>query len=182
MSAAEPGYLPATDMPRFLREMMEFVGLGEADLVAIRRSAPIVLRHAERLTEALYEHFLRFPRSARFFLREDGSMDVERLERRKHSLARWLRETAEAAATHEFSYYLLAVGISHSHRAHGPGGTIPPHLMIGAMSLAQSALAALLEAELDRSEAAAASSAWNKLLLVNLSALLLSYLPPRPLP
>jgi hypothetical protein len=73
------------------------------------------------------------------------------------------------------------VGISHSHRARGPGGTIPPHLMIGAMSLAQSALAAVLEAELERSEAAAASLAWNKLLLVNLSALLLSYLPP-PLP
>lgn len=182
MNEAEPGYLPATDMPRFLREMMEFVGLGETDVVAIRRSAPIVLRHAEGLTEALYEHFLRFPRSARFFLREDGTVDVERLERRKHSLARWLRETAQAAATQEFSYYLLAVGISHSHRARGPGGTIPPHLMIGAMSLAQSALASLLEAELERAEAAAASVAWNKLLLVNLSALLLSYLPPRPLP
>jgi hypothetical protein len=176
------GYLPATDMPRFLREMMEFVGLGEADVAAIRCSAPIVLRHAERLTEALYEHFLTFPRSARFFLREDGTVDVERLERRKHSLAQWLRETAQAAASQEFSYYLLAVGISHSHRARGPGGTIPPHLMVGAMSLVQSALASLLEAELERSEAAAASVAWNKLLLVNLSALLLSYLPPRPLP
>src|SRR5262245_39576228 len=181
MSDAAAGYLPATDMPRFLREMMEFVGLGEADVAAIRRSAPIVLRHAEGLTEALYEHFLKFPRSARFFLREDGTVDVERLERRKHSLARWLRETAEAAATHEFSYYLLAVGISHSHRGHRPGGTIPLHLMIGAMSLAQSALASVLEAELERTEAAAASAAWNKLLLVNLSALLLSYLPPQPL-
>jgi hypothetical protein len=45
-----------------------------------------------------------------------------------------------------------------------------------------SALASLLEAELDRAEAAAASVAWNKLLLVNLSALLLSSLPPQPLP
>jgi hypothetical protein len=168
-------------MPRFLREMMEFVGLGEADLAAIRRSAPIVLRHADDLTDSLYEHFLEFPRSARFFLLEDGSVDVERLERRKHSLARWLRETAEAAATHEFSYYLLAVGISHSHRPRGPGGTIPSHLMIGAMSLAQSALASLLETELEPPEAAAASRAWNKLLLVNLSALLLSYLPPQPI-
>ena len=169
-------------MPRFLREMMEFVGLDEADLAAIRRSAPVVLRHAERLTEALYEHFLKFPRSARFFLREDGTVDSERLERRKHSLARWLEETAQAATTQEFSYYLLAVGISHSHRARGPGGTIPPHLMVGAMSLAQTFLASLLEAELERSEAIAASVAWNKLLLVNLSVLLLGYGPPRPLP
>ncbi len=54
--------------------------------------------------------------------------------------------------------------------------------MIGAMSLAQTALGALLEGELERAEAMAASVAWNKLLLVNLSALLLGYLPPRPLP
>ncbi len=182
MSRPEPDYLPATDMPRFLREMMEFVGLGEADVAAIRGSAPIVLRHAERLTEALYDHFLKFPRSARFFLREDGTVDTERLERRKHSLTRWLHEVAQAATTQEFSYYLLAVGISHSHRARGPGGTIPPHLMVGAMSLAQTALGALLDAELERSEATAATVAWNKLLLVNLSVLLLGYLPPRRLP
>ena len=66
--------------------------------------------------------------------------DAERLERRKHSLARWLRETAQAA------------------------------------------LAGIFADELERSEAAAASAAWNKLLLVHLSVLLLSYLPPRRLP
>jgi hypothetical protein len=178
----DASYLPATDMPRFVREMLEFVDLGEADVAAIRRSAPIVLRQAERLAAALYEHFLAFPRSARFFLRDDGAPDLERLERRKHSLTRWLRATAEAATTHEFSYYLLAVGLSHSHRAQGPGGTIPPHLVVGAMSLVQSALARLFEGELARPEAVAASVAWNKLLQVNLSVLLLGYLPPRRIP
>jgi hypothetical protein len=178
----DAGYLPGTDMARFVREMMEFVDLGDADVAAIRRSAPLVLRHADWLTTALYEHFLEFPRSAQFFLRDDGSVDAERLERRKHSLARWLRETAEVAMTSEFSYYLLAVGLSHSNRPRGPGGTIPPHLMIGAMSLAQSALAGVFVAELAPDEATAASVAWNKLLLVHLSVLLLGYLPLRRLP
>jgi hypothetical protein len=175
-------YLPATDMPRFMGEMLEFVGLDEADVAAIRRSAPLVLREGDRLATAVYEHFLAFPRSARFFLREDGGVDAARLERRKHSLLRWLRETAHAAATQEFSYYLLAVGLSHSHRAQEPGGTIPPHLMVGAMSLVQTKLAALFADELGREEAVAATTAWNKLLLVNLSVLLLGYLPPRALP
>ena len=181
VKAAE-GYLPGTDMPRFIREMMEFVGIGEADVAAIRGSAPVVLRHADRLTAALYDHFLAFARSARFFLRDDGSVDTERIERRKHSLTRWLRETAEVATTQEFSYYLLAVAISHSNRARGPGGTIPPNLMIGAMSLAQSALAGVFAADLPPVEAAAASLAWNKLLMVHLSVLLLGYLPLRRLP
>ena len=182
MLARMSGYLPGADMPRFVGEMMEFVGLDEADVAAIRRSAPAVLRQADGLTAALYEHFLKFPRSALFFLRDDGSVDAERVERRKHSLTRWLRETAEVATTQEFSYYLLAVGISHSSRARGPGGTIPPHLMIGAMSLAQSALAGIFGAELPPEEATAASVAWNKLLMVHLSVLLLGYLPLRRLP
>lgn len=180
--AAETSYIPGTDMSRFIREMMEFVGLGETDVAAIRHSAPFVLRHADELTAALYDHFLKFPRSAGFFLRDDGSVDTERIERRKHSLTRWLRETAEVATTTEFSYYLLAVAVSHSSRAGRPGGTIPPHLMIGAMSLAQSALAGVFATELSEEDAAAASLAWNKLLMVHLSVLLLGYFPPRRLP
>ena len=169
-------------MARFVREMMEFVDLGESDVAAIRRSAPAVLRHVDGLTAALYEHFLRFPRSAQFFLREDGTVDAERLERRKHSLGRWLRESAEVATSADFSYYLLAVGLSHSHRPRGPGGTIPPHLMIGAMSLAQTALTRAFASELGEREAMVAGIAWSKLLLVHLSVLLLGYLPPRRLP
>src|SRR5213592_650596 len=76
MDDAEP-YLPATDMPRFIRDMMEFVELTERDVVAIRSSAPVVLRHAEALTAALYEKFLALPRSPRFFLREDGTVDTQ---------------------------------------------------------------------------------------------------------
>jgi hypothetical protein len=102
------------------------------------------------------------------------------IERRRHSLARWLRETAEAALTHEHAYYLLAIGLSHSHRAQGPGGMVPAHFVVGAMSLTQTALAEAFAAELPPAEALAASRAWNKLLLVHLAALLLGYLPPRP--
>ena len=104
-----------------------------------------------------------------------------RLERRKHSLGRWLRETAEVAMTHGFVYYLLAIALSHSHREYGPGGKIPPEFMVGAMSLAQTAVAGVLRAELaDPREALEASVAWNKLLLVHLNVFLLGYLlPPR---
>lgn len=94
-----PPYLPATDMPRFVRDLMAFAGISEAEVEIIRRTAPVVLRHEAGLTAALYEHFLRFPASARFLLGEDGQPDAARLERRKHSLGRWLRETAEAATT-----------------------------------------------------------------------------------
>lgn len=177
--AYEP-YLPATDMPRFVRELAEFVGFGDADVAAIRRTAPLVLAGEAALTAALYEHFLKFPASARFFLGEDGEPDRVRIERRRHSLARWLRETAQAALTDEHAYYLLTIGLSHSHRPHGPGGVVSPHFMVGAMSLTQTALADAFAGVLPAAEALEASRAWNKLLLVHLAALLLGYLPPRP--
>jgi hypothetical protein len=143
-----------------------------------------VLKHEAALTSALYEHFLRFPATARFFLAADGTPDRTRIERRKHSLARWLKETAEAAITHDFAYYLLMIGISHSHRDHGPGGKIPPQFMVAAMSLTQTALAGIFRDELgDPARALAAAVAWNKLLLLHLNVLLIGYLmPPRPAP
>jgi len=84
------------------------------------------------------------------------------------------------AITHGFVYYSLAVALSHSHREYGPGGKIPAQFMVGAMSLTQSALASVLVDEIaDPREALDAVTAWNKLLLVQLSVLLLGYLLPQ---
>lgn len=171
-------------MEGYLRELADFVGFGAGDAAAIRASAPAVLENEQALTTALYDHFLRFPATARFFLGPDGAPDRARIDRRKHSLARWLRETAQAALTHEYAYYLLSMGIAHSHRDYGPGGRIPPQFMVAAMSLTQTALAAIFRDEMgDPARALAASVAWNKLLLLNLNALLVGYLlPPRTSP
>jgi hypothetical protein len=180
--SGEPYVAPGADMPGFVQELIDFVGLTERDIAVIRRSAPTLLTHERAITDALYEHFLKFPAAARFFLQPDGTPDLPRLERRKHSLGRWLRETAEAVLAHDFLYSLLAIGLSHSHRSFGPGGKIPPHLMVGAMSLAQSAFARIFQEELnDSTEALEASIAWNKLLLIHLNVLLIGYfLPQRP--
>jgi hypothetical protein len=174
------GALPAADMERFLKDALAFVGWTEADATAVRRTAPLVLAREAALTTALYDHFLSMPDSARFFLGADGTPDRARLERRKHSLAKWLKETAQAAVTHDSAYYLLMIGLSHSHRASGPdrpGGTVPARMMVGAMSLTQTALAGIFASELPATDALDASVAWNKLLLVHLNALLLGYLP-----
>ena len=170
---------PAADLGGFVRDLARFVQFGEADAEAVRRTAPVVLKHEASLTAAVYEHFLAWPPSARFFLRPDGTPDAERLDRRKHSLGRWLRQTAEASLESDFFYGILGVGLAHSHRAHGPGGVVPPELIVGAMSLTQSALAGILAAELgDQRQALEASVAWNKLLLIHLNVLLLGYLTP----
>lgn len=171
---------PAAELPRLVADLGAFVGLDEAEIARIRRTAPLVLAREAELTAAVYEHFLRFPESARFFLDEHGAVDTERVERRRHSLARWLRETAEVAAGPDFVYYLLAVGLSHSHRPPGRGGRVPPHLMVGAMSLLHTALGRVFHDALDAAEALEATLAWSRLLHVQLAVLLTGYVPPAP--
>ena len=87
-------------------------------------------------------------------------------------------KSAEAALTHDFAYYLLGVGIAHSHREFGPGGKIPSQLMVATMSVAQSALAGILRAEMPLEAALDASVAWNKLLLIHLNVFLIGYSLP----
>ncbi len=169
---------PGADMEGFIRELAAFVGFDEAAMAAVRASAPAVVKHEAALTAAVYEHFLKFPVSARFFLGPDGEPDRARIERRRHSLGRWLRESAEAALTHDFAYYLLGVGIAHSHREFGPGGQIPAQLMVATMSVTQSALAGILKAEMPLESALDASVAWNKLLLIHLNVFLIGYSLP----
>ena len=159
-----------------MRDLATFVDFGDHDAALVRRTSALVLAHETHITTALYERFLQHPQAARFFLRDDGTPDRERVERRKHSLGRWLRETADAATGGDAAYYQLTIGLSHSHRTWGDGGAVPADLMVGAMSLTQSVLARLFAAHLPPVDALEASIAWNKLLLVQLSVLLQGYL------
>jgi len=63
------------DWPARMREVAEFVGLGSAELDVVQSTAPVVLKHGEVLTAAVYDHFLKFDGSRSFFLGEDGEVD-----------------------------------------------------------------------------------------------------------
>jgi len=177
-------YLPGVfDWPARMKEMVDFVGLTPAELELVQSTSPILLARADELTSAIYEHFLKFPEARKFFLADDGEVDPERIDRRKHSLARWLQTSIEFKVDEDFPVFLLAIGLTHghppSHRAHL--GAIPTRFMIGTMSFAQTALAQLLFQDMDdQSEARRASIAWNKLLMVQLDVLLAGYVTEQP--
>ena len=164
--------------PARLEEMASFVGLTDEERQLIRDSGPLILKHAEGLTNAVYDHFLKFPQARRFFVTEDDEVDEERLAKRKHTLIRWLRDTASSNLDESFAVHLLAMGISHgyppTHRAHL--GPVPSRYMIGTMSFAQTAIGDLLRREMpDTDLALRTSMAWNKLLMVELDVLLAGY-------
>jgi hypothetical protein len=173
------------DWPARMRQMADFVGLGEHDLELIRESGPFLLARADELTSAVYDHFLKFPAAARFFLTPEGEVDQMRLDRRKHSLARWLQNSIAFEINEQFPVFLLAISVVHSNPSLERGylGSVPARFMIGTMSFAQTAIASVLSEDMDDPKRVlAASVAWNKLLMLQLDVLLAGYVTETPTP
>ncbi len=171
------------DWPARMKELADFVGLDEAELARIQATRDLVLDHGEEITAAVYDRFLEFPESRRFFADENGQVNEERLTRRKHSLLRWLRGSIDFKIDEDYPIRILATGIVHSHppthRAHL--GSTPSRFMIGAMSYIHSLVAELLIGKMDDPrEAALAGLAWNKMLMVQLDIMLAGYLTDVP--
>ena len=171
------------DWPGRMKEMADFVGLGHAELELVQSTAPVVLEHAGRLTAAVYDNFLKYAETRKFFLNDRGEVDEERLTRRKDSLARWLRGSIDFKIDDDYPIQVLATGIVHSHppshKAHL--GSVPSRFMVGTISFTQTALAELLRQEMDDPGLAIrASVAWNKLLMLQLDILLAGYVTDVP--
>lgn len=171
------------DWPARMKEVAEFIGLGQEELNVIESTRELVLTKGEEITASVYDHFLLFPETRRFFLEESGSVDEVKLDRRKHSLLRWLKGSISFKIDEDYPIRLLATGIVHSHppshRAHL--GSIPSRFMIGSMSYLMTYLTKVFQKELtDPKEAFDATMAWNKLLMVQLDILQAGYINETP--
>ena len=172
------------DWPGRLKQLAEFVGLDQGELDLIKSTSVAVTKHADDLTAAVYDNFLKFPETRRFFLADDGEVDEDRLTRRKHSLTRWLLGSIDFKIDYDYPIRVLATGVVHSHppshRAHL--GSIPSRFMVASMSFIQTALAAVFRKELeDQDLAMRASIAWNKMLMLQLDILLAGYVSEIPI-
>lgn len=174
------------DWPARMRQMADFVGLTEDDLALIRSSAPALLPRADELAAAVYERFLSYPATARYFLHRDGAVNETRLARRKHSLARWLRNSIDFQIDAQFPVFLLAVGVVHSNPPLPAGrhGSVPARFMTGTISFIQSEVSAMLAEEIadDPARAMRTAIAWNKMLMLQLDVLLAGYTTEVPIP
>ena len=176
------------DWPARMRQMADFVGFTDDDLELLRASGPLLIDRADDLAAAVYEHFLSYPATARYFLTRDGEVNETRLTRRKHSLARWLRNSIEFRIDEQFPVFLLAVGVVHSNPPAPAGrhGSVPARFMTGTISFIQTQIASTLAETMDDpAQAMRSSIAWNKMLMLQLDVLLAGYVtetpaPPRP--
>ena len=171
------------DWPARMKEVAEFIGLGQDELEIIESTRELVIAKGEEITAAVYDHFLLFPETRRFFLEDGGAVDETKLDRRKHSLLRWLTGSLSFKIDEDYPIRLLATGIVHSHppshRAHL--GSIPSRFMIGSMSYLMTYLTQVFQKEIaDSKMAFDATVAWNKLLMVQLDIMQAGYINETP--
>lgn len=173
------------DWPARMRQMADFVGFTDEDLELLRASGPLLIDRADDLAAAVYEHFLSYPATARYFLTRDGEVNETRLTRRKHSLARWLRNSIEFNIDEQFPVFLLAVGVVHSNPPAPAArhGSVPARFMTGTISFIQTQIATTLAEEMDNPVVAMrTATAWNKMLMLQLDVLLAGYITETPTP
>ena len=171
------------DWPGRMQQLAEFVGLDQDGLELIRSTRELILAHGDDLTASVYDNFLNFPETRRFFADEHGEVNEDRLTRRKHSLMRWLRGSVDFQMDTDYPIRVLAMGIVHSHpplhRSHL--GSVPARFMIGTIAYIQSAVTELLRRELaDQDMAIRAAEAWNKMLMLQLDIMLAGYVSEVP--
>jgi hemoglobin-like flavoprotein len=168
-----------TNWPARFAEMLDLVGLSEEDRQLIKASGPLIMSHAGRLNDLVYDQLLQHPQSRKFFVTDDDKPDAKRIEDNKQTMITWLRATATAPLNEGFIRYL--VGISQMHRnipIHRPHlSPVAPRYIIGTISFYQTAIADILHQQMSEPTLASRTSvAWNKWLMVGLELLLAGYL------
>ena len=158
--------------------MSEFVGLSDEDMQLVKGSGPLVQTKLQSFVDHIYDHFLEYPEARKFFVLDDGSPDRKRIDDNKLTMIRWMMNNCLAHINDGFSRYIAAIGtMHHSVSVHRPPlPPVPYKYLIGVVSMYQTKLAALFDAEMDDEDLAARTSlAWNKLLMVELDLILAAY-------
>jgi hemoglobin-like flavoprotein len=168
-----------TNWPARFAEMVDFVGLSEEDRQLIKASAPIIMAHAESMSDCVYNSLLKYPQARKFFVTDNDEPDAARIEANKQTMLSWLRATAAAPLNEGFVRYLVAIAQMHINiPIHRPRlSPVAPRYIIGTIAYYQTAIAELLHQQMaDATLASRTSIAWNKWLMIGLELLLAHYL------
>ncbi len=153
------------------RQMREFSGPAPTELDAMRATVEPLLRHANEMVVATYDHLLATRETAAILGWEHGP-DPEHLAERRRFFAIWLARTLGLDFGDDLARYLFHAGQLHA--GHGPRRVdVPDRYVTGSIGLVISAFAGYISAEHGGGEPAArAVAGWNKYLLMQLEQML----------
>lgn len=164
----------APDSGQYFRQMMDFVGFTRQDAAAIRESSLVIEKHIPNIVADFYTHLLRYPPTRKHFLRKDGTVDHEYLQKRMHHLGNFWRRTASGEYDDEYARYVDYVGRAHTRHGADPNIYIAERYVIGQVGFMQRAINEALATELHEDDPdleRRATRAWNMIMMVILEML-----------
>lgn len=178
MSQEEKIKRGAEDSGRYFRHMMQFVGFTSQDALAIRDSGLVIEKHIPSIVSSFYANLLRYPPTRKFFLRRDGTLDQDYVQKRMQHLTNFWRRTAAGEYDDEYARYVDYVGRAHTAHGADPNIYIAERYVIGQVGFMQHAISQAITSELhdfDPELELRAVPAWNKLMMVILEMLSRAY-------
>ncbi len=167
-----------TEAGRYFRHVAEFIGLGEADVEAIRATRPIIRAHLPAIVTRFYTHLLRYPTTRRLFLTADGEIDEAYLVLRMRHLSNFWLRSADAVFDDDYAGYVDYVGRAHTSRGADPTIYVAERYVIGQVGMMQNAISEAVSRALrdeDDELEFQAVEAWDKLMMVILEMLARAY-------
>jgi nitrite reductase/ring-hydroxylating ferredoxin subunit len=168
----------AEDSGPYFRYMTEFVGFTEADALAIKQSQLVIEKYIPSIVADFYAHLLRYPPTRKYFLKADGSIDQDYLQKRMSHLGNFWRRTAGGVYDDDYARYVDYVGRAHTSHGADPNIYIAERYVIGQVGFMQRAITNALAKELheyDEDLEHRAVRAWNLLMMVILEMLSRAY-------
>lgn len=166
------------DAGRYFRHMLEFIGFTSEDGRTIREAAIIIEKHIPTIVADFYANLLRYPPTRKHFLKPDGSLDEDYLQKRMLHLTNFWRRTASGEYDDEYARYVDYVGRAHTSHGADPNIYIAERYVIGQVGFMQHAITRALSQELheyDPDLENRAIRAWNMVMMVILEMLARAY-------
>jgi nitrite reductase (NADH) small subunit len=170
----------AEDSGQFFQHMKDYIGFTEEDANAIKESGRLVQKHIPEILSSFYAQLLRYPPTRKFFLKNDGTVDQEYIQKRMEHQADFWRRTASGVYDDDYARYIDYVGRAHTSQGADPNIYIPGRYVIGQVGFIQHAITSVLIEELNDYDINLKNSsirAWNMLMMIILEVLSRAYEP-----
>lgn len=178
LTQSEKVKLGAEDAWPYFRYMTDFVGFTPEDAKTIRASGLIIEKYIPDIVAAFYAHILHYPPTRKHFLKKDGTIDQDYLQKRMHHLTNFWRRTAAGQYDEEYARYVDYVGRAHTSHGADPNIYIAERYVIGQVGFMQNAITTALIRELHEYDPELEESsvrAWNMLMMIILEMLARAY-------
>jgi len=153
-----------------------FMGFDERDWRHIQRTEPILREQLRKLVERLYEDFMRFEPTARFYHDETGDFDRERYEHRVEGFVLWFERIFDWEKNERYFDYLRDVGRIHTARRGFSDMHVNRFYMLPTFGILLKELGERLGEGLeDPEDAARATAAWGRFFLLQLDLMESAY-------